>query len=104
LKRPEERHWSQTEIEPPPRRTLFVEVIFPEFGKAVVLCECGARVELIAQGQTGKLGRGRPKRPITVLELAEEWAAGHIANKHQSLTQWELRHRYQLTGPGGRTA
>ena len=90
-----ERHWSQvTPQTTTPRRTLFVQVSYPAFGKAVVICECGERKELTAEGTTNP--RGRPRKPVTALQLAEEWTVAHIAQRHQSIHAWEFRQLYEL--------
>lgn len=84
-----ELHWSQ--IDTPARRTVFYQATFPEFGKATVMCECGARAELHVTGDTNP--RGRPRKTTSIAALVDEWCAEHFSTMHQGRTDWELRHR-----------
>ncbi len=95
----EQRHWSQREEQPtaPIRTTIRVELITPAFGQAVAVCECGARAEIRAEGTTNPIGR--PRKPRTAEQAAEEWAANHVAQSHATAEQWELRRTYLLRPP-----
>jgi hypothetical protein len=96
----EERHWSQhepTQETARLRRTIFVQLILPAFGRAVVICECGARAD-IAPEPTANL-RGRPRHQTTPREAAEAWAAAHVEQTHASCDEWELRVKHMMRPP-----
>jgi hypothetical protein len=92
-----EQHWSQEHADketPKLRRTLFIEVIYPAFGKATVICECGARADFAVSAS--RPSRGRPPKPVTAGQLAEEWATQHVGQSHATNDGWELRQRYTI--------
>ena len=90
-----QQHWSTEHEErarPKIRRTLFVEIVYTELGKATVICECGARAEVAVNA--ARPTRGRPPKPITAEQMAHEWAAKHMGERHASNEGWEVRSRY----------
>lgn len=85
------------EKEPTFRRTVFFEAVFPDLGRATVICECGARQSLYTEPCTN--ARGRPRKTITIRALVDEWCAEHFTMRHGGRTDWQLREKPHTT-PG----
>lgn len=65
------------------RKTIVVRIIFPAFGRATCICQCGARGEILALDEGTSTNPGRPRRKRTAAELADEWAMRHVGREHQ---------------------